>query len=206
MENGHFLPLTCENAITTEYRLQQLATKEDTEVLCPIRYIHDYLPIQGSLFNPQTISLHSPFAHQKHVLHSLSTGPDCEQQNSICLDTQAARLPLYTGFSTFKQSRWWKDAEAAVRDLLDLIAQDERCQQVRLSDGQSMADLAVKESNGEIMDGYGRFSVYMFPEAGKERTELLAQCVLLTFAFDGKLFIPLLSFLAQVGKRSHNRC
>ena len=173
-----------ENGAQECHRLL-LASPNDLELLCPIRYVYNYLPHQPEWLKPQPVSLSRLFAGSKE---NRSASIDChaEGKNSIYLHTQAAKLPLHTGLEKFQQSKYWKANEQATKELLELFAQDQRCSEVVLSDGRSMSSLAEKELKVTIIDTYSRFSIYMFAEAGRARIQLLAQSVILIFMFDGK--------------------
>ncbi|KAL8951635.1 MAG: hypothetical protein Q9222_002396 [Ikaeria aurantiellina] len=71
-----------------------------------------------------------------------------------------------------------------MKELLQLFAQDQRCNEIMLKDGRSMAGLAKDQLKTEILDSYGRFSIYLFPDADLDRAKLLAQSIILVFIFD----------------------
>lgn len=52
-----------------------------------------------------------------------------------------------------------------------------------------MSRLAKEQLQGQVLDTYSRFSIYMFAEADKFRIQLLAQSVVLIFMFDGEHII-----------------
>lgn len=55
MENGDFTPKI--GNVYPESQLLGLITSSDTDVLCPIEYIHNYLPLQINWLKSQPISL-----------------------------------------------------------------------------------------------------------------------------------------------------
>ena len=183
MEKGHVAPTFRHGP--KDLQLQTLATPDDQELLCPIRYIYDYLPRQRKWLKPQPISLSRVFADSNEC-KSTFISHQLERTNSILLHTQAANLPLHTGLENFRQNKYWRANETATRDLLKLFAKDHYCSEVVLSDKRSMSGLAEDQLKTAIIDTYSRFSVYMFTEADEYRIQLLAQSVILIFAFDGK--------------------
>ncbi|KAL8978224.1 MAG: hypothetical protein Q9205_006148, partial [Flavoplaca limonia] len=160
------------------YDLCAIVGDEDTEMLCPIRYVFDSLPFQINWLKSQPLSS-SLFWEDKQG--SCRRG---ESLNSILLDTCAASLPLHTGLYTFRQNKYWRASEQATEELLVLFAEDERCRGILLSNNKSMASLAEEQLRSSVMDTYSRFSTYMFAEAEDKRAQLLAQCVVLIFMFD----------------------
>ena len=184
MEKGHVAPTTFRHG-PKDFQLHKLATPDDQELLCPIRYIYDYLPRQRKWLKPQPISLSRVFADSNEC-KSIFTSHQLERTNSILLHTQAANLPLHTGLENFRQNKYWRANETATRDLLKLFAKDHYCSEVVLSDKRSMSGLAEDQLKTAIIDTYSRFSVYMFTEADENRIQILAQSVILIFAFDGK--------------------
>ncbi|KAL8729125.1 MAG: hypothetical protein Q9166_004956 [cf. Caloplaca sp. 2 TL-2023] len=168
------------------YRLHALVASEDAEALCPISYVYDYLPYHLDWLKSQPISL-------SRLLVEIPEGNSAlnkyriEWNHSICLRTQAARLPLHTGLENYRQNKYWTANAASTKELLKLFADDRRCSDVMMSNRQSMSSLAEEQLESRIMDTYSRFSIYMFPEADEKRSQLLAQSVILIFMFDGLL-------------------
>ncbi|KAL9034012.1 MAG: hypothetical protein Q9180_005642 [Flavoplaca navasiana] len=160
------------------YDLRAIVGEGDTEMLCPIRYVYDYLPLHIDWLKPQPLSSNL-FWEDKQG--SCRCG---ESLNSILLDTRAASLPLHTGLYPFRQNKYWRASEQATKELLVLFAEDERCRGILLSNKKSMASLAEEQLRSSIMDTYSRFSTYMSAEAEYKRAQLLAQCVVLIFMFD----------------------
>ena len=183
MEKGHLGPMFRNGP--KDFQLHTLATPEDREMLCPIRYIYDYLPRQRQWLKPQPISLSRIFAETNNCKSPL-VSHQLETTNSILLHTQVACLPLHTGLEDFRQNKFWKANETASRDLLKLVAKDHYCSEVVLSNKRSMSGLAEDLLKTAIIDTYGRFTIHMFAEADEDRTQLLAQSMILIFAFDGK--------------------
>ena len=162
------------------YDPRAIVGDEDTEMLCPIRYVYDYLPFQIDWLKPQWLSSSLSWEHKQ--------GNRCREEslNSILLDTRASSLPLHTGLGPFRQNKYWRASEQATEDLLTLFAEDEHCRGILLSNKKSMASLAKEQLRSSVMDTYSRFSTYMFAEAEDKSAQLLAQCVVLIFMFDGK--------------------
>ena len=167
------------------YQVSRLATLNDTKFFCPIEYIYDYLPPQVNWLKAQPISLRRLFAVHEEQSKLTFIDHQAQERHSVLLDTQAANLPLHTGLEDFRQSRHWKTSEQATRELLELFAQDRRCGEVLLKDEQSMASVAEEQLTPGFIHTYSRFPVYMFIEADEERLKLVAQSVILIFAFDG---------------------
>ena len=168
------------------YQLSRLATLNDTKFFCPIEYIYDYLPPQVNWLKVQPISLRRVFAVHEEQSKLTFINHQLQERHSIPLDTEAANLPLHTGLEEFRQSRHWKASEQATKELLELFAQDRRCGEVLLQDGQTMASVAEEQLPPEFIHTYSRFPVYLFIEADEDRLKLVAESVMLIFAFDGK--------------------
>lgn len=169
------------------YPLLGLVDPSDKELLCPINYVYDYLPHQTPWLKPQSVPLSEPSESSESCskpVHCSTSG-----RNSIRLRPQSANLPLHTGFEGFRQSIYWKANEEATKELLALFSQDPRCSEVRLPNQKSMSRLAKEQLQGQVLDTYSRFSIYMFAEADKFRIQLLAQSVVLIFMFDGEHII-----------------
>ena len=168
------------------YQLSKLATFNDKKFFCPVEYIYDYLPPQVNWLKVQPISLRRLFAVHEEQSKLTFINHQAQEKHSILLDTQAANLPIHTGLGEFRQSRHWKTSEQATRELLELFAQDRRCGEVLLQDGQSMASVAEEQLTPGFIHTYSRFPVYLFIEADENRLKLVAESVILIFAFDGK--------------------
>ena len=162
-----------------------MLASNDTEVLCPIEYIYDYLPLQAKWLKSQPVSLRRLFAVSEECNLDF-VDHQAEEKHSINLDVKAAKIPLHSGLEVFRQSRYWKAKEQAAREVLELFAQDRRCSEVILCDKQSMASLFEEQLRTATIHTYSRFDVYMFAKADKSRSELLAQCMVLIFGFDGR--------------------
>lgn len=165
-----------------EYNLSALASPHEIELLCPINHLYDYLPYNARWLKSQPISL-SRFSTASKECKSASVD---HQSNSICLHTQAAKLPLHTGLRDFRQNKYWRANEEATKELLKLFAIDRRCSEVILSNRASMSSLAESQLKTAVSDTYCRFSIYMFPEAEENRIQLVGQSVVLIFMFDGE--------------------
>lgn len=166
-----------------EYQPLALVSPNNTKLLCPINYIYNYLPHHTKWLKPQPVSLDCLVAESERYPAFLDR--EANQENFVLLDTQAARLPLYTGLERFRQSKHWRAGFEAARELLELFARDQRCSEVILSDTRSMASLAEEQLKTAIGDTYCRFSIYMFAEADEIQMQLLAQITILVFIFDG---------------------
>lgn len=162
-----------------------MLASNDTETLCPIEYVYNYLPLQPKWLISQPISLRRLFAVSEEC-SSAFVDHQAEENHSINLDIKAAKIPLHSGLEDFRQSRYWRANEQATKELLELFAQDRRCSEVILCDSQSMASLFEEQLRTATIHTYSRFSVYMFAKADETRIQLLAQSVILIFAFDGK--------------------
>ena len=183
MENGHVAPEVEDGHQGYENSLS--ANAGDMDLLCPIRYVYNYLPHQAKWLKPQPLSLSRLFAESKEGKPSFMDH-EAKEMNSICLKTQAASLPLHTGLEIFRQNKYWRAYEGATRELFELFAQDQHCGEVMLLDKRSMSNLAEDQLQNAVIDTYSRFTIYMFHEADETRLRLVAQSIILIFAFDGK--------------------
>ncbi|KAI4108929.1 MAG: hypothetical protein LQ339_002048 [Xanthoria mediterranea] len=157
------------------YKLPALVPSEEVELLCPIRYIYNYLPVQPNWLETRQLSLRR-FCEAEEEKRQDSNSRRAEPTNSITMNPRAANLPLHTGLdTTFRQSRYWKSNERSTEELLKLFAEDERCSSILCSNKQSMSSLAEEQRRCAVMDTYSRFSTYMFPQADASRAPLLAQ-------------------------------
>ncbi|KAL8840005.1 MAG: hypothetical protein Q9170_001489 [Blastenia crenularia] len=163
--------------------IDALVAAKDESLLCPIRYVYNYLLNPPSWLQPQPISLDH---HLKHYKKGYQEFPHSSpgSGNSISLHPQAAGLPTHTGLVNFRQSKYWVTIEETIKELLELLAQDQRCGEIMLKNKQSMADLARDQLRAEVMDSYGRFSIYMYPDASEARAQLLAESFIFIFLFD----------------------
>ena len=167
------------------YSIHSLTSLEDLELLCPVRYVYDYLPHSSEWLKSQPLSLNRVFPKPVDDGPRL-TDRSAKGGNSICLSPLAANLPLHTGLEVYRQNRHWRANEKATRELLTIFSGDRHCSNVLLSNKGSMSSLAEEQLHTQVMDTYCRFSIYMFPEADQSRIQLLAQTVVLIFMFDGK--------------------
>ncbi|KAL8968795.1 MAG: hypothetical protein Q9197_004685 [Variospora fuerteventurae] len=184
MESNHVIPSTAGiKDKAHDFWTSGLIDAVHLNFLCPIRYVHDYLPSPPTWLMPQPLSLSNILQRDEDDI-TASPFYTLERASSVYLHTTAARLPLHTGLKDFRQNKYWRANEDSTKELLQLFAQDRKCSDVLLSDNRSLSDLAEKQLENEVIDTYSRFSVYMFPEADEERIRLLAQSVILTFIFD----------------------
>ena len=170
MENNYVTRETKNGPL--EYNLSALTSPSETELLCPINYMYDYLPYHARRLKSQPVSL-SRFFLDSTV-------------NGIRLHTQAAKLPLHTALEHFRQTRHWKANVEATEGLLELFAKDRRSSEVMLSNGASMSSLAEKQLKIGVSETFCRSTIYMFPGADENRIRLLGQCLVLIFIYDGK--------------------
>ena len=189
--NGHLWNGKRSNHITEnkpvnaieKYGLDQIASANDQHLFCFIRYIYDYLPEKVHWLTAQRIRLSDVLSKEPHLIQGAT------RENGFPLYPEYTRLPVHTGLGTFRQSKHWKANEQATRELLQLFANDQHCKNVMLSNGRSMATLAKRQLESEVLDTYSRFSIYMFPDGDEKRIQLLAQSVILIFIFDGKCLV-----------------
>ena len=170
MEHGLVARETKPGSLETN--LSALTSPNEIELLCPINYMHDYIPYHARWLKSQPISLSRFFMEPT--------------TNGIDLHTQAAKLPIYTGLEDFRQNRYWRATMKASEDLLELFAKDRRSSEVILLNGASMSSLAEKQLKMGISETFCRFTIYMYPEADENRIQLLGQCMVLIFVFDGE--------------------
>ena len=168
-----------------EYKFAALASPNDIEWLCPIKYLYDCLPHHTRWLKSQPISL-SCFSVESKEGKSAFVDQQAKRSNSISLHTQASKLPLHTGLRDFRQNKHWRASEEATKALLELFSKDQRCSQVILFNQISMSSLAENQLKTAASDAYSKFSIYMFPEADENRIQLLGQCLVLIFIFDGE--------------------
>ena len=161
-----------------KYLIDRLVEPADLDLLCPIRYVYNYLPKNIEWLKPQPVTL--PSSERR------DSDPCSFGANGIQLRVSQTSLPIHTGLTRFGQTRHWKANIQAGRTLLELFAGDLRCRDIVLGNGQSMASQAAEQLKFPVPDTYGRFSIYMFPNADEKRTQLLAQMIILIFIFDGK--------------------
>lgn len=184
------------------YQLLTLTSPNHMELLCPIRYIYNYLPHETEWLKSQPISLGRILAESKDC-KSAFIDNQAKGRNSICIHTREANLPLHTGLENFRQNIYWRASEKATKELLELFAQDRHCSEVILSDKRSMSSLAEDQLKTAVLDTYSRFGVYMFPEADETRIQLLTQSVILIFMFDGKQILLLWNEVTVVYSNTH---
>ncbi|KAF7915160.1 uncharacterized protein EAE98_011245 [Botrytis deweyae] len=151
---------------------------KDADIICPIKYIYDYLPQKPKWLQAQQVTLNDVLQ-----LQSVEIQGDT-RNNRISIYPGAAHLPVHTGLGNFRQSKHWEANERATTELLELFAQDQHCKDAMLTNGQSMATLAKHQLRTPVLDTYSRFSIYMFADADEKRIQLLAQSVILIFIFD----------------------
>lgn len=191
MESNHAIPSTAGiKDKAHDFWTSGLVDPVDLNFLCPIRYVHDYLPSPPTWLMPQPVSLSNILQRDEDDM-AASPFSRLERVSSVYLHTTAARLPLHTGLKVFRQNKYWRANEDSTKELLQLFAQDRKCSDMLLSDNRSLSDLAEKQLENEVIDTYSRFSIYMFPEADEERIRLLVQSVILTFVFDGEYLVRL---------------
>jgi hypothetical protein len=163
-----------------KYRLDQVAAPRDLGYFCPISFVYDYLPQVPVWLRPQSVSLSDVLGKDYAQIRGET------KINGIAIHPAATALPVHTGLHTFRQTKHWQANENATRELLELFANDEQCASVMLGNGQSMATLARRQLQSNVLDSYSRFSIYMFTDADEKRIQLLAQSVVLIFIFDGE--------------------
>lgn len=155
-----------------EYNLSALTSPDETQLLCPIKYMYNYLPHHARWLKSQPISL------SRFLMEPTNNGID--------LHTQAAKLPIYTGLEGFRQSRYWRACMKASEDLLELLAKDRRSSEIIASNGVSMSSLAETQLKTGVLETFCRFTIHCYPEADENRIQLLGQCMVLIFVFDGE--------------------
>ncbi|KAM0156434.1 hypothetical protein ACHAQE_006405 [Botrytis cinerea] len=158
--------------------LDNFTNGKNADIICPIRYIYDYLPQKPKWLQAQQVTLNDLLQLQSVEIQGNT------RKNRIAIYPGAAHLPVHTGLGNFRQSKHWKANERATRELLELFAQDQHCKDAMLTNGQSMATLAKRQLRSPVLDTYSRFSIYMFADANENRIQLLAQSVILIFIFD----------------------
>ena len=168
-----------------EDQVSEIASLADSKYLCFVQYIYDYLPFEIKWLRPQPLSLWNILTELETYQTALKDARS-KSEHSIRLDPKAGNLPIHTGLEDFRQNKYWQIVESATRELLELFARDPHCAKVMVSDKRSMSSLAEEQLKREVLNTYCRFSMYMFPDADQRRIELLAQCIVLIFVFDGR--------------------
>jgi hypothetical protein len=166
------------------YHIEQLTTAADGDLVCPIRYVYDYLPHSIGWLRPQRISIPNKVLGQIHPVHEHT------RANSIALRPELSGLPIHTGLASIRQNKHWEANTRASTELLEFFAQDQRCKDAKLPDGRSMATWAQREVFSKVSECVSRFTIYMWPDSDEERLRLLGQAVVLIFIFDGKRVSP----------------
>jgi hypothetical protein len=167
------------------YHIEQLTTAADVDLVCPIRYVYDYLPHSIGWLQPQRISIPDKVLGQIHPVHEHT------RANSIALRPELSGLPIHTGLASIRQNKHWEASIRASTELLELFAQDQRCEDAKLPDPRSMATWAQGEVVSKVSECVSRFPIYMCPDSDEERLRLLGQTNVLIFIFDGKRASPL---------------
>ena len=166
-----------------EYLIDQLVEADDIDLLCPIRYVYDYLPQNIEWLKPQPVTLPSSFCSASGKRRKPE--PQSTVLNAIQLSVSKTSLPVHTGLTQFGQTRYWKASIQAARSLLEFFATDERSADMTIGNGRSLAGQAADQL-AILPNTYSRFSMYMFPNGDERRTQLIAEMVVLIFVFDGK--------------------
>jgi hypothetical protein len=178
-------PIKESNGIQRKaYHMEQLTAAADGDLVCPIRYVYDYLPHNIGWMRTQRISIPDEVRGQIHPVHEHT------RANSIALRPELSGLPIHTGLASIRQSKHWEANIRASTELLELFAQDQRCKDAMLPDGRSMATWAQGEVVSKVSECVSRFTIYMWPDGDEERLRLLGQTVVLIFIFDGKRASP----------------
>lgn len=97
-----------------------------------------------------------------------------------------AGLPWPTGFPKARQSRHWEAGLRISSELLELFSTDSSMFTAVKLNGRSLAKIASHELLLPEEDRFTKFATYLFPEADKERTRLLAATIVFIVIFDGK--------------------
>ncbi|KAL6717763.1 hypothetical protein ACLMJK_003848 [Lecanora helva] len=168
-----------------DYLLPESACTGDRDSFCPINYVYDYLPHRPVWLRPQSVSLDHVLTEGTSSSKSTNVGLMGSTRNSISLQPQAAILPLHTGLEAFRQNKYWKANEQAAIEILELFADDNYCNEITLPNGRSMSALAKDQLKTPFRDSWNRFTIYMWANADETRSQLLAQCMVVGFMFDG---------------------
>lgn len=187
-ENEIITRFSAAKAPTDKYCIGRLVEQSDRDLLCPIRYVYNCLPQGIEWLKPQPVTLPSSLcsAREKRRNSDSSSTTASSSSSSIKLSVSQTSLPIHTGLTQFGQTRYWKANIRAATSLLELFAGDQRCADTTIGNGQSMASQVAEQLKFPVPDTYGRFSMYMLPNADERRTQLLAQAFVLIYVFDGK--------------------
>ena len=181
---GQELLVSAGKVNNDEFSIDRLVTTSDIDVLCPIQYVYNYLQRDMDWLKPQPIGLPTSIYAAFDLQHEFDTHQF--EPNGITLKVAETSLTVNTGLMKFRQSRHWPTNMEGVKTLLELLSADHHYSSIKFGENYTVADRATQLLRESVSDTYGRFSIYMFPEASARRIWLLAQCVVLIFTFDGK--------------------
>ena len=183
MKNEQHVAQKALEAGSKPYHIERLTTAVEKEHFCPIEYVYDCLPRSFNWLQPQQLTMPNSILEQTDR-KGLSIF-EHTRRNSIALSHRDSALPIFTGLTSIRQCKHWQANNRASAKLLELFAQDQRCKDVVLPDGRSMAIWAQEALANKVSDCVNRFAVYMWPDSDEERLCLLGQTLILIFIFDG---------------------
>ncbi|KAK1713912.1 isoprenoid synthase domain-containing protein [Colletotrichum lupini] len=104
--------------------------------------------------------------------------------SKLSVSSVNAGLPWPTGFPKARQSRHWEAGLRISSELLELFSTDSSMFTAVKLNGRSLAKIASHELLLPEEDRFTKFATYLFPEADKERTRLLAATIVFIVIFD----------------------
>ncbi|KAK2594899.1 hypothetical protein QQS21_007398 [Conoideocrella luteorostrata] len=165
-----------------------LTSSSDQKFQFPIHYAFDYLHGGSKYLHLPYLKLNDYVQSQVFLSPSLTKTSDNKQaiqrgDNAISLNPLNAKLPWPSGVLTCRQSKHWQLTLDVTRQFLKAFAEYNSTQTLSTS-GRSIAEIAVKELESKIEEGWAKFPVYLFSEADEQRTKLLAAVNVFIFVFD----------------------
>lgn len=107
-------------------------------------------------------------------------------ENAIVIDPEALNVPWFSSFRMTLQSKHWKAAEEACRELIENIAQSKAKDKGILPQNlETFASPAARAKIDEVVDTSVSIVVNVWPRASEKRICLLAQGCVFLFLHDG---------------------
>ncbi|KAF2127466.1 terpenoid synthase [Dothidotthia symphoricarpi CBS 119687] len=163
----------------------KICAPENVEELSAISYAYNWL------VDAPTLYLTSPppaITEYQELVQPGTPSSNGKQKtgdiNAFDVFPRAAGLPWPTGFPSVRQSRHWKAGLKISSELLELFSTDATMFKAVRPNGRSLAKIAGHELQLPAEDRFTKFATYLFPEADKERTRLLAATIVFIVIFD----------------------
>ncbi|KAJ3940666.1 uncharacterized protein N0V96_009678 [Colletotrichum fioriniae] len=155
--------------------------KDVSQIAYAYNWLHDapYLDLKTCLL---------PLAGYERLQQCRTPSTDGEDEltdvNGFDIFPVRAGLPWPTGFPKARQSRHWEAGLRISSELLELFSTDSSMFTAVKLNGRSLAKIASHELLLPEEDRFTKFATYLFPEADKERTRLLAATIVFIVIFD----------------------